>query len=890
MARLWNSLHAWSRLLSTIMLLALCSIATLACEAGGDGAGDQETDGDAIETDGDGTEPDGDDEIPPDGDTETSDGDGEEAMMFVYKVPLDPQSPWPKFRRTAAQTGRSELGLNDDGRELMKFRTGKGIFSSPVLGGDGTVYIGSADRKFYALYPDGELRWSFETEEIIDSSALLDDMGNVYFGSGDGYLYALDAQTGEEKWRFLADDPEERNAFIRWFEGNVALSPDGHLIVPNDNFYIYLIDRDTGIADGRIEMPDQTWALPAVDAENGHMYIGNNNVLDFLGNAFAYDMDGDELWWVGSPSAIVASPLLLSPETVIMSGFDGFTKAYNTSDGYIDWAFGARDHLYSSPSLDHDGKIIQASADGSIYCIDPADGSQIWAFDWGAPIRSSPAIDGGGNIYMGTGNGYLLVLNADGTLRWALRLIEEDRDDLNASPALGRHAVYIAGESGEIFGVPFDFCLREGESSNPGCMLGPDEPLPKNGATLLYTTNFGTTLAEAPSSINANQALAFSLEVRKDSETVNAFIDSDTLVVTVGPDTDIDVTVSANRRFLTVVPRVGYKADLDNKLRLSLEGNYLINPDRAGLSFTGGELGGSYEESFEFTISELLSADLPLPIPQAIGDPAGLWEMKRLAAPLPTLMPSYNQIGFDSLHFLVGLVEGSQNHAVGWVVEGRPQGEGGETLIDPHTGGVFPFEITYADGNITFLNQDGFTLEIMNAVLSFQAFRVSARLDEDGAAAEAATVHARTLCGDIPMYGAFLRILGLCHPESDLLTAFGAALLIPYKTGIVQAPVGLGEVELTVASDSISAALTGSTLKEVEHHFSLLLVDVATGSPVPLAYGTSLNRTAGEQGMIESLVLPFDRDDVPDHARVYLMVDTYPAYREEVAIPLEAVK
>ena len=49
---------------------------------------------------------------------------------------------------------------------------------------------------------------------------------------------------------------------------------------------------------------------------------------------------------------------------------------------------------------------------------------------------------------------------------------------------------------------------------------------------------------------------------------------------------------------------------------------------------------------------------LPLPVPAAPGDPAGVWELSRLAAPLPTILPSYNQIGFDSLHYLVGLVEG----------------------------------------------------------------------------------------------------------------------------------------------------------------------------------------------------------------------------------------
>jgi len=37
------------------------------------------------------------------------------------------------------------------GGALWSFPSAKGVFSSPVVGADGTIYIGSADRTFYAL-------------------------------------------------------------------------------------------------------------------------------------------------------------------------------------------------------------------------------------------------------------------------------------------------------------------------------------------------------------------------------------------------------------------------------------------------------------------------------------------------------------------------------------------------------------------------------------------------------------------------------------------------------------------------------------------------------------------------------------------------------------------
>ena len=35
------------------------------------------------------------------------------------------------------------------------FKTGKGVRSSPAIGSDGTIYVGSDDDNLYAINPDG---------------------------------------------------------------------------------------------------------------------------------------------------------------------------------------------------------------------------------------------------------------------------------------------------------------------------------------------------------------------------------------------------------------------------------------------------------------------------------------------------------------------------------------------------------------------------------------------------------------------------------------------------------------------------------------------------------------------------------------------------------------
>jgi outer membrane protein assembly factor BamB len=62
---------------------------------------------------------------------------------------------------------------NNPRRPSLVISTEKGIFSTPLIDSDGSIYIGSADHYFYALKPDGTLIWSFETGEIIDSAPAL---------------------------------------------------------------------------------------------------------------------------------------------------------------------------------------------------------------------------------------------------------------------------------------------------------------------------------------------------------------------------------------------------------------------------------------------------------------------------------------------------------------------------------------------------------------------------------------------------------------------------------------------------------------------------------------------------------------------------------------------
>ena len=67
--------------------------------------------------------------------------------------------------------------------------------SSPAIGDDGTVYIGSEDKKVYALDgATGTKKWEFETGKSqygVRSSPVIGPDGTIYIGSYDKKLYAL---------------------------------------------------------------------------------------------------------------------------------------------------------------------------------------------------------------------------------------------------------------------------------------------------------------------------------------------------------------------------------------------------------------------------------------------------------------------------------------------------------------------------------------------------------------------------------------------------------------------------------------------------------------------------------------------------------------------------
>ncbi len=790
-------------------------------------------------------------------------GEDPPALDLTYRVPMQQGAYWPRFRRTEENRGWSPVLPGAGQKEIWTYQTGKGIFSSPVIDKEGTIYLGSADAVFYAIRSDGTLAWKQKLGELVDSAAVIGEDGTIYAGSGDGNLYAF-GPGGEVRWKFKP----RGGAFITWFEGNVVIGPDGALYAGNDDFHMYSIDRATGSERWSLKGTDQIWSAVGFD-DKGLMYYGANDLVvravDLAAAAASpTSVEKDALRWKAATlGTVVSSPLVTKSGKVIFGSFDGFIYGAEAASGKQLFKLPTREHIYASAAQAPDGTLYLPSGDGTLYAFDEA-GTLKWSFDTLDPIRSSPAVGGDGTIYFGGGDGRLYALNPDGTRRWSLDTSEGDRNDLNASPSLGKDAIYITGEDGKLWSVPYDYCLR---SEDKRCSKEAREDLPEQGAELYLLTPGGSSRAGSAQTIGAGEAIALRLVVREKGDTVDAAIDSTSLKLTLTPPLEHTWSVAADGSFLAIVPATLLPEG--TTLTVRAEGDYLVDGLRMGNMVTGGRVGGRFDRTLSFTIAGKQLATLPL-APTA--DEVQVLDMLRLAVPQPVMLPSYNQIGFDFMHLLVGIVEldAASGRALGWVSAARVDpADPSRIVVDTSDDQkiLFPLEGRIA-GDSFVLDTASFRVEFAAVDVPMDYLRIGGTL---GASKESSagglSVYGTTTCANVEYYGTLLKVAGLCNFKTDQMVLLGTAQIRPASFG-GKRPAGLSAQNPTLLPataskpGSVRVELAGALPSAKEHVVGLLLLDTSKGGkPYPVNYSQGTKSELDAEGKVSAVTLSLRESD-----------------------------
>ena len=265
---------------------------------------------------------------------------------YAYDVPVLAGSPWPEMRRDSRNTAESPIrGRYRSGDKPWAFKTGRGIFSTPVIGDDGTVYVGSADGNFYALGKDGKQALALQdgrdhrrgrrARQAPRQGRLVPDHDRL------GRRDALPAARRQPQALAQAADPLALSHRPHAGDGPARQLVGGQRRLRARAATCSSATRAAAptrsTPGGKRRWVDQrgnsVWTTPAFDAQ-GNSYWGSVDLF-----AFSLDPDGHERWQTPFAGYVTSSPALGSDGTVYVGAFDGKLHALDPDTGAERWSF-----------------------------------------------------------------------------------------------------------------------------------------------------------------------------------------------------------------------------------------------------------------------------------------------------------------------------------------------------------------------------------------------------------------------------------------------------------------------------------------------------------------------------------------------------------------------
>ena len=568
--------------------------------------------------------------------------------------------------------------------------TGNGVFSTPIIGPNETIFVGSADKNFYAFDThDGSTLWQVRTGECIDSAACIDHENKVYVPSCDGSVYALDARTGDLVWRF--DALSERVGYtpstIYWWEGNLEIGPGGLLYGGNDNFYLYALDR----SDGHVAWAHPTglniWSAPAFDNQ-GRLFGASFDMHVFCLDAH----NGKQKWRTCVGNLVAASPALTKHDTVVVGTLGGDVVALERGTGKQRWKQHMGGHIYASAAVAPDDKLYLGAADGVMVCFDSRTGERLWTYDTGDAIRGSASLGPDPEkkapylLYFGSGNGVVYALEPDGRRRWSYDTAGDgertEYGNINASIALGNQGLATGSAKGDVIWIPYDAYLRQ-----PGFVRAPTDGFAEEGA-YLHVLSSGGTLGKMAhtevTTVQGAQTMTLRTSVRERGQTIPARVLPSSVAVKITPPLLHEV-VYPDPEHVSIVPRA-----------LPIPGQEYTAEILCTMVTDAGKQVQT-ARTLRFAAARVETPALAQLADQRM-------RLSHIAVYEPAMVPSFDQIGLASLHLDLRVVHHNPaNHkVVAWGVLPFGADEDGATVGVPQGRQLlFAFDGTYEHGHFS---------------------------------------------------------------------------------------------------------------------------------------------------------------------------------------------
>jgi outer membrane protein assembly factor BamB len=663
----------------------------------------------------------------------------------LHGLPPDQVSPFPGawygFRNGYQNQGRAPVAARalfatPSSRPLWKHETGGLIWGTPILDGQGNVYVGSADKVFYALSPAGAVRWTYTLpdagDSLIDSAATLTPGGLVVVPGGDGTLYALHQDSGAVAWTFDAYHAGDHDGgvTVNSFEGNVTLGPDGNLYAGNDNGHFYSLTPD-GQERWSFGTGMMIWSAAAFAPDGSWVAFGSlDNRLYVLDTA-----TGEELASFKVAGEIKASPVVDAEGRIYFGAADFSFRCVELVDGFWGgkklkqvWRYDVAGDLYSSAAL-ADGKVVFGSHDGYLYAL-TLDGELAWRYGAHARISGSPLVTEDGVVIVGAKDGKLYAIDLEaGTRIWSVKLAPGQRKvNLDSSPAMDQTGRVVLGSyDGHIYTLPVEWPLQNAGDPRVDTDPGPDLPdfggaVPLDGATLRSLGDDGSLAAEPAGQVAPHAPLTFQVVTHEEGAYVpNAALAASGLAVTVDPPTPVDVVIASDSYRVNLVPKTFWQPDTTYTVTITGRVYHRGNPF-VDLIKWWNLTPLSYQA--QFTTGPAAPALPPAEVTRRFA-------IRGLYAIQPEILDTLIPAALDGQAFVASEV--FADHARGRaglvVLPGFPQPDGSVTLR-PAPEKAFHLDGDLSGGEIAVAGK--LNMAAMGGTIPFTPFRFRGRLTEEG--------------------------------------------------------------------------------------------------------------------------------------------------------------
>jgi len=369
------------------------------------------------------------------------------------------KSPWPMIAHDPQITGRSPYTGPKTATIKWTIDLPYGVFSGPIIGEDGTLYVGTnsylffsgdTTNYFYAINPvNEEIKWTFLTGDpnSNESGYLINNEGTIFFGSQSGWLYAINTN-GTLKWKY--------NTLANIYQSVMNTDLQGNIYITNASDSLFCFSEE-GQLKWKVRYGNGMFPSSVSFSPDGKtIYVAAKN-----DSIYVLNLNGNIKYIINSGNNIVDRQPLLIDNTgniYLLSKYQGSGGSLISFDttGNINWQYVINNYntyfTDSSPAMDYEGNIyyfysceIGGTDYGRLECVDYY-GNYRWSYQFeeaGEEIEMPLIVDKDGTVYCGSSWGYYFyAISNNGELSWKLPL---NGYKVHNSGAIGSDATLYIG-------------------------------------------------------------------------------------------------------------------------------------------------------------------------------------------------------------------------------------------------------------------------------------------------------------------------------------------------------------------------------------------------------------------------------------------------------------